>query len=186
MPRAEGLFRRAMAQSGAGHHVLPTQTASRIGGYLAQRLGVPPARDAVAAVPVERLLAAQAELKAELLAHPDPGRWGAEGGGQLDALPACDRREVIPAAPIERIAAGASADDWRLPRVITGEIDQIPDQMLTGPVGVHGYRALAAYGLPVGTALAAYQAPVSWRKPRGPARCSDDRLVDAYPRHPPS
>jgi para-nitrobenzyl esterase len=58
MPQAEGLFGRAIAQSGAAHHVIAAQTAARIGGYLAQKLGVPPAREAVAAVPVERLLAA--------------------------------------------------------------------------------------------------------------------------------
>jgi len=167
MPRAEGLFGRAIAQSGAAHHVLPAQTASRIGGYLAGKLGVPPDRDAIAAVPVQRLLAAQAELKAELLAHPDPDRWGAEVvAGVMLWQPVIDG-EVIPAAPIERIAAGASAqvdliadtntDDWRLPRVISGEIEQITGQMLTGPAGVYGYRSLAAYGLAAGPALAAYR-----------------------------
>jgi para-nitrobenzyl esterase len=167
MPCAEGLFRRAIAQSGGAHHVIPAQTAARIGGYLADKLGVPPSREAIAALPVERLLAAQAELKAELLAHPDPDRWGAEVvAGVMLWQPVVDG-EVIPAAPIGRITAGANAqvdliagtntDDWRLPRVISGEIDQITDQMLTGPVGVYGYRALAAYGLPAGAALAAYR-----------------------------
>lgn len=76
--------------------------------------------------------------------------------------------EVIPAAPIDRIAAGAGSqagliagtntDDWRLFRVITGEIDQITDQILTGPVHMHGSQALAAYGLAAGKTLAAYQA----------------------------
>jgi para-nitrobenzyl esterase len=75
--------------------------------------------------------------------------------------------EVIPGPPIERIASGASAqvdlivgtntEDWRLFRVISGEIDQITDEILTGPVGVYGYQALAAYGLPIETALAAYR-----------------------------
>jgi para-nitrobenzyl esterase len=181
MPCAEGLFRRAITQSGAAHHVIPAQTASRIGGYLAGKLGVPPDRDAIAAVPVQRLLAAQAELKAELLAHPDPDRWGAEVvAGVMLWQPVIDG-EVIPAAPIERIAAGASAqvdlitgantDDWRLPRVISGEIGQITDQMLTGPVGVYGYRALAAYGLPAGTALTVYRT-------RYPGASPGDLLVE--------
>src|SRR5512139_1254435 len=52
MPRAEGLFRRAVLQSGAGHHVSSPQTALRIGRYLAEKLGVPPTREAIAAVPV--------------------------------------------------------------------------------------------------------------------------------------
>jgi para-nitrobenzyl esterase len=167
IPRAEGLFRRAIAQSGAAQHVLPAQTAARIGGYLAHKLGVPPTREAVAAVPVQRLLAAQAELKAELLAHPDPGRWGAEVVASVMPFQPVIDGEVISAAPIERIAAGASSkvdliagsntDDWRLFRVLSGEIDQITGQMLTGPPGVHGYRALAAYGLPAEKTLAAYR-----------------------------
>ena len=76
--------------------------------------------------------------------------------------------EVIPAAPIERIAAGGSAqvdlivgtntDDWRLFRVISGEIDQVTDQVMTGPVDVCGAQALAAYGLPAEKTLAAYRA----------------------------
>ena len=40
MPRAEGLFRRAIAQSGAAHQVISAETASRIGRYLAEKLGV--------------------------------------------------------------------------------------------------------------------------------------------------
>ncbi|MGE5285724.1 MAG: carboxylesterase/lipase family protein [Micromonosporaceae bacterium] len=168
MPRAEGLFRRAILQSGAAHHVIPARAAARIGGYFAEKLGVPPTREAIGAVSVERLLAAQAELKAELVAHPDPDRWGAEVVASVMPFQPVIDGEVIPAAPIERVAAGASAqvdliagtntDDWRVFRVITGEIDQITDQILTGPVGVYGYQALAAYGLPAGTALTAYRA----------------------------
>lgn len=63
MPRAEGLFRRAILQSGAAHHTISAETASRLGHRLAQTLGVPPARDAIAALPVERLLEAQTELR---------------------------------------------------------------------------------------------------------------------------
>jgi carboxylesterase type B len=69
---------------------------------------------------------------------------------------------------MDRIAAGAGAqvdviagtntDDWRLFRVLGGDLDEITDEILTGPVDVYGYRALAAYGLPVETALAAYRA----------------------------
>ena len=42
--RAEGLFRRAILQSGAAHQVTPPEDALRIAGYLAAKLGV--ARDA--------------------------------------------------------------------------------------------------------------------------------------------
>ena len=166
MPRAEGLFRRAIAQSGAAHHVSSAETALRVGQNLAERLGVPPTRDAIAAVPVERLLEAQTALGAEL-AHPDLDRWGREMVTTMPWQPVVDG-QVLPGPPLERIAAGAAADvdvmvgtntdDWRLFLVITGEIGQITDEELAGPVDVHGRRAVAAYGLPVESALAAYRA----------------------------
>src|SRR6266487_685269 len=109
MPRAEGLFRRAIAQSGAAHHVISAATARRISQHLAERLGVDATRDAIAAVPVDRLLQAQEELKADLVAHPDPERWGGEVvATMLPWQPAIDG-DVIPARPIERIVAGAGA-----------------------------------------------------------------------------
>ena len=40
MPAAEGLFRRAILQSGAAHQVTPPEDALRIGGCLAAKLGV--------------------------------------------------------------------------------------------------------------------------------------------------
>jgi para-nitrobenzyl esterase len=168
MPRADGLFRRAIAQSGAAHQVMSAATALRVGHHLAAKLGVQATREAIAAVPVERLLAAQAELKGELLAHPDPERWGDEVvTSMLPWQPVVDG-DVIPAPPINRIAAGSGAhvdvmvgtntEGWRLFAVANGAIDQITDQILTGPVAVYGYQSLAAYGLPVETALAAYRA----------------------------
>jgi carboxylesterase type B len=168
MPRADGLFRRAIAQSGAAHQVMSAATARRVGRHLADKLGVQATREAIAAVPVECLLAAQAELKVELLAHPDPERWGDEVvTSTLPWQPVVDG-DVIPAPPIDRIAAGAGAhldvmvgtntEDWRLFVVASGAIDRITQQILTGPVAVYGYQALAAYGLPVETALAAYRA----------------------------
>ena len=168
MPRAQGRFRRAILQSGAAHQVTPAETATRIGRYLVEKLGVPPTLEAVAAVPVERVLTVQAELKSELLAHPDPDRWGQElVASTMPWQPVIDG-ETIPGPPIERIAAGAGAqvdlivgtntDDWRLFRVLSGDLGRITDEVLTGPVGVYGYQALAAYGLPVQTALTAYRA----------------------------
>jgi para-nitrobenzyl esterase len=76
MPRAEGLFRRAIAQSGADHNVSSIATAQLVGQHLAEKLGIEATREAMAAVPLDRLLQAQAELKADLVSHPDPERWG--------------------------------------------------------------------------------------------------------------
>lgn len=175
MPRAEGLFRRAIAQSGAAHHVVSAATACKIGQNLAEKLGVQATRDAIAAVSIDRLLAVQAELKGELFARPDPDRWGSEVvASAMPWQPVVDG-DIIPAPPIERIAAGASADveimvgtnteDWKLFLVASGAIDRITDDILTGPVAVHGYQSLAAYGLPAEKALAAYRAAYPMASP---------------------
>ncbi|MDR7084357.1 carboxylesterase type B [Arthrobacter ginsengisoli] len=167
MPCAEGLFRRAILQSGAAHQVTPAADALRIAGYLADKLGVPATREAIAGAGVERLLAAQAELKAELIADPDPDRWGqAVVASVMPWQPVIDG-DILPGAPIEQIAAGAgaqvdvivgtNADDWRLWLAVSGAIAGITDEILTGPVRAYGHQCLAAYGLPAGTALAAYR-----------------------------
>ena len=167
MPRAEGLFRRAILQSGAAHHVSSAETAEGFGRYLAGKLGVPPTRQAIAAVPVERLLGAQVEVTADLAAHPEPEYWGEDTVLTMPWQPVVDGA-VLPGRPIERVVAGASAqvdlvvgtntDDWRLFLALTGELGQVTDEALAGPAGVYGRHAVAAYGLPVEEALAAYRA----------------------------
>lgn len=168
MPRAEGLFRRAILQSGAAHQVTPAADARRIAGYMAEKLGVPATREAVAAVGVGRLLAAQAELKEDLVTNPDPDRWGLEVVSSLMPWQPVVDGDVLPEPPIERIAAGSAdqvdiivgtnTDDWRLWVVVSGAIGQITDEILMGPLETYGYQSLAAYGLPAQDALGAYRA----------------------------
>ncbi|SFE85596.1 carboxylesterase/lipase family protein [Blastococcus tunisiensis] len=167
MPSAEGLFRRVILQSGAAHHVVPPADATRIGARLAEILGVPPTRDAVAGVPVDRVLGAQAQVRAELLAAPDPRRWGAEVvASTMPFHPVVDG-DVVPGVPIDRVAAGASgdvdvlvgtnSDDWRMFPVLGGFIDQVTDEALAGPAEVFGSWSVEAFGLPAGTAVPAYR-----------------------------
>jgi carboxylesterase type B len=160
MPRAEGLFRRAIAQSGGAHQVMPAEAARKVAARLAERLGVAAIREAIAAVPVDGLLRAQAELKADLMAHPDPERWGPEVVRDvLPWQPVIDG-DVVPARPIDRIRAGAgrgidlmtgwTTDEWNFFLVPAGAIEQITADALAGVV--------ASYGLPVDATLAAYRA----------------------------
>jgi carboxylesterase type B len=202
-PRARGLFRRAIAQSGAAHHVLPSSTARRIGRFLAHELGVPTTREAIAAVPVDRLLTAQTELKAELLGNPDPQRWGQEVVTSTMLWQPVIDGTVLPDSPIPLIRAGSSADvdllvgtnidDWRLFLVITGMLDQITEEILTGPIDVYGHRTVAAYGLPVQAGLAAYRAAYPGATPGDVlaavqtdwwVRIPAIRLADAHSNHP--
>ena len=160
VPRAEGLFQRAIAQSGAAHNASSAASARLVGLRLAEKLGVEATRAAIAAVPVARLLAAQAELRADLIAHPDPERWGTEVvAAMLPWQPVVDG-DVIPARPIDRIVAGAAAgidlivgtnaDEHRLFLVPFGMIERTTEEALIAVV--------AAYGLSVETALTTYRA----------------------------
>ena len=167
MPRAEGLFRRAVLQSGAAHHVVPAADAARIGARLAELLGVRATREALALVPVKRLLEAQALIDAEVLKCPNPARWGSEVvASTMPFHPVVDG-DVLPAPPIDRIVAGAAsdvdvligtnADDWRFAPVLGGFIDQVTQEALAGPAEVYGSWSIAAFGLPVDAALTFYR-----------------------------
>ncbi|RFU22562.1 carboxylesterase/lipase family protein [Geodermatophilus marinus] len=166
MPRAAGLFRRAVAQSGAGHHALSPATAHRVAGYLGQRLGVPPTREALAAVPVEELVAAQRALSVEAATVPDPARWGEITLNAMVFEPVVDG-DVLPALPITAVAAGAGADvdvlvgsntdEHTLFLVPNGVADVVTEQAL--------HMVLAGYGVPAGAALAAYRADAPTASP---------------------
>ena len=160
MPRAEGLFRRAIAQSGAAHHVSSAASGLRVGSLLAQKLGVEATRESIAAVPVDRLLAAQAELRADLMAHPDPERWGGEVvASMLPWQPVVDG-DIIPARPIDRIVAGASSD---IDVMVGTNIDEhrlflVPDGLIARATDEALVALVAAYGLPAEATLATYRA----------------------------
>jgi para-nitrobenzyl esterase len=158
MPRAAGLFRRAIAQSGGAHQVMQPQAALQVAERLAERLGIEATREAFSAIPIDRLLQQQAELKADLMTHPE--RWNPELAiTMLPWQPVVDG-EIIPARPLERIAAGAGAeielmtgsnlDESNFFLVPTGAIDHITNEALAA--------AIAAYGLPLDTTLATYGA----------------------------
>jgi carboxylesterase type B len=160
MPRSQGLFRRAIAQSGGAHQAMSADSALKVTAELARKLGVNATHEGFATVPVRRLLRAQAELKDDLVAHPEPERWGKEL--VLDILPwqPVIDGETLPALPIDRIAVGAGRDvdlmtgsateEWNFFLVPSGAIDRITPEAVAG--------AIAAYGLPVDAALAAYRA----------------------------
>jgi para-nitrobenzyl esterase len=160
MPRAEGLFRRAIAQSGAAHHTISAATARRVGRHLAAKLGVVATREAIAAIPVDRLVQAQAELDADLVAHPDPDYWGREVVSAMLLWQPVVHGDVIPSPPLDRIAAGAGAgievlvgtntDEHRAMLVPGGAIDRVTPDALAS--------AIADYGLPVEETLFAYRA----------------------------
>ncbi len=162
MPRATGLFRRAIAQSVSEYAIAPA-TAQRIGQFLAEKLGVEPTRQAIGTIPIDRLVQAQRELEAEIATNPDPARWGEVAVYRLPFGPVIDG-DLLPARPIDSMAAGAganidvlvgnNADEYRLWLVPTGMINAVNQEMLSGFVAAYGLP----YGLQVAETLATYRA----------------------------
>lgn len=145
MPRAQGLFRRAIAQSGAGHRVVAYPDAARVTRDIAKRVGTSPTREGISAVPLNRLYAAQYQQVISI--HQAPARWGGVGITMMPFAPTIDR-STLPRDPFEAIAAGVGAqvdllignnsDEQLFFLVPPGIIDKI------GPVIVDA--ALRVYG----------------------------------------
>ncbi len=150
MPRAQGLFQRAVAQSGAGHHALSAATAGTVAAALAERLGVPLTRAALAAVDPGKLVEAQAALSQEIAALPDPARWGEIALNLMAWEPVVDG-DVLPVLPIRGIEGGTSAgvdvltgsntDEHALFLVPNGFVDLIDDNVLAMVLGGYGLPA---------------------------------------------
>lgn len=157
MPRAKGLFQRAIAQSGAAQHTSSVATAQMVARNLVEKLGLAPTLASIAAVPIDRIVAVEAELAMELALRPDPARWGEVAANGMAWEPVVDG-DVVPAWPIVRIAKGASGgidllvgtttEEWRFFLVPTGAIDLVTADRLTTTARVMGLdveKALTVY-----------------------------------------
>jgi para-nitrobenzyl esterase len=160
MPRARGLFQRAIPQSGAGHNGVSTESGNAVARELMGALGL--RRDDVAGLielPFERVLSAQTTLTTELLASPDVAKWGdvAVSGAPMAFQPLIGLDD-LPKRPIEAIESGSAADvdvlightaeEFMLFLGLAPEMMGIDESML-GPVfgmaGKDGAAALATY-----------------------------------------
>ncbi|AXI80505.1 carboxylesterase/lipase family protein [Peterkaempfera bronchialis] len=157
VPSAAGLFRRVIAQSGAGHHALPPDIARRITARVAAHAGVPATAEVLRETAPQRLVAAVSAVQAEFATGHGREEWGEAAGGGLPLMPVVDG-EVLPARPVDAFAAGAgreyglltgtNAEEFRLYLVPSGLADAIPEEALPTLLAGHGpepHRALAAY-----------------------------------------
>jgi para-nitrobenzyl esterase len=107
-PGSRGLFHRAIAQSGAAHHVIPPDEAARMGEVLLRALGLSPAEaDRLWRIPVEEILQAQIHCAGETVMRGPAGRRLPQNVFTL--LPVADG-EVLPGDPHAAIRDGASGD----------------------------------------------------------------------------
>ena len=116
LPSAKGLFHKAIAQSGAANTARPLGKAVQVAEQFLDILDVKPGDiDALLALPVERLLAAQQELT------PRMQTLGLTGG--LTLQPVIDGA-VLPALPLDAVRDGAAhgisiivgsnLDEWKM------------------------------------------------------------------------
>ena len=100
MPAARGLFRGAIAQSGAAHHTHSPESGERVGNALLAELGLSAGETAkLRDVPIPALLEAQARVLAE----------NARAGSLLAFAPAIDA-DTLPRHPLEAVRDGDARD----------------------------------------------------------------------------
>jgi len=140
-PAAQGLFQRAILESGAAHNALPRETATATAERALAELGI--ARDnlgALADVPVARLLEVQTRL-------------GQSAGGMV-CQPVIDG-VVLPERPIDAIAHGSAAgvatligtnrNENKLFSAMAPGDDEARERRAAAQLGAHADRLLQGY-----------------------------------------
>jgi para-nitrobenzyl esterase len=153
MPRATGLFRRAIVQSMPGTYFTP-ELAADIAGVLAAELGLTPAE--LATVPPGELPAVGDGLVAKIGRYAD--RWGLAVHRRVPLGPVVDG-STLPTDPWQALAGGAARDvdliaghvrdEQRLFDLIDGTLGRVTEEQAAtalelfapGPDGVAQYRA---------------------------------------------
>ncbi|MFI6073696.1 carboxylesterase/lipase family protein [Actinoplanes sp. NPDC051343] len=131
MPRAAGLFRRAIAQSVPGAY-FSDELAADIAGAIAGELGLRATADDLAEVEPE-LLAAAGDAVAERIGER-AARWGQAAHSSIPFAPVVDG-DVLPSTPWAALAAGSARhvdliaghtrDEQRLLTALTGRLGQV-------------------------------------------------------------
>lgn len=106
MPRAAGLFRRAITQSAPGTFFSPPLAAD-IMTAIADQFDLAAAADELRTVPIADLVAASDLLATAM--RPEIGRWGAAAYLGIPFAPVVDG-DVLPRTPFEALADGAARE----------------------------------------------------------------------------
>jgi para-nitrobenzyl esterase len=144
MPRAAGLFQRAIAQSVPGTYFSP-DLAADIATVLAAEIGLRPTAADLSGVAPRMLPDAGAALSAKMTQYVD--RWGPVAFTPTPFSPVVDG-DVLPAAPWTALAAGAARDveliaghnrdEFRLFLALTGLLGPIPEVQATAALRLFG------------------------------------------------
>jgi para-nitrobenzyl esterase len=123
-PDARGLFHGAIAQSGAADHVHPPERAEWITDRFLRAVGLSPTSvDGLRALPVDRVLAAQAAVATDVQNGDAADVGVGPGSGVLAFQPVVDGT-LLPQPPLEAVrhgnaagvplVIGTTADEWNL------------------------------------------------------------------------
>ena len=148
IPRARGLFAKAITQSGAAQAAADPADAALVTSELGLGLGLEATAANLAGVALPKLIEAQATVRDALAAQPDPARFGASiVASSMAFIPVIDG-DLVPAHPMAAIAAGAGADvplltgtnseEYRLFLVPSGMAALITDDLLAGLLAALG------------------------------------------------
>jgi para-nitrobenzyl esterase len=141
MPRARGLFGRAVAQSVPGTF-FSAELATDIAGEFAAELGLRPTAKDLSAVEPRRLPAAGDAVGAKMGLFAE--RWGALAHTSIPVAPVVDG-EVLPVAPWEALASGAGRDvelvvghtrhEYRLFMALGGTLGEVTEEQAAAALG---------------------------------------------------
>ncbi|GAA2475088.1 carboxylesterase/lipase family protein [Streptomyces longisporus] len=144
MPRARGLFRRAIAQSVPGTF-FSDALAADIAEALAGELGLRPTVADLSGVDPRKLTGVGAALSARMREHLH--RWGPVALTPTPYSPVVDG-EILPAAPWEALAggsardieviAGHTRDEYRLFLLLAGLLGQVDDNLASTALALFG------------------------------------------------
>ena len=153
MPRAAGLFSRAIAQSGAAQAAASPADAALVTAELGRALGnIQGAGGATASdlavLDVAALNSAQAAVRDALAASPDPARFGPSiVASTMPFIPVIDG-DSLPEHPLASIAAGSgsavplligtNSDEFRTFLVPSGMADLVTEEVLVTMAGAVG------------------------------------------------
>jgi para-nitrobenzyl esterase len=157
-PRAHGLFHRVIAMSGTSDTRMPREASTELGRKIAGHLGVPPARDALAAFTPDELIDAYESVAVNPFAAESlTTRWDP----RMPALKPYVDGEIVPEHPYRAIAGGGGRDSALLAgstaeemngllRLRQASIDDDGARKALGAMGLDGER-LDRYMKHVGT-----------------------------------
>ena len=151
MPAADGLFARAIAQSGAAQAAAAPADAALVTAELGRVLSTTVTAERLAQVDLPALIAAQAAVRDALAASPDPARFGPSiVASTMPFIPVIDG-DTLPEHPLAAIAAGRSSsvplligtnsDEFRTFLVPSGMAALVTDEVLASMGGAVGATA---------------------------------------------